>query len=242
MIFHLFLKNVNLASFLYASNKSKVTNIRNIKFLLFFCILLGILTTSCSDDYHYIDDNYQAIKNIKENETELLTQEAINYKNSFLQLRQNKKSRSTNLALTNTEIETLRAESLNMLKSYGFESDEFKEFMQEGDPRIILLGAIYVSIMETNQAQPFNLIKSRSESEDTIGETCLVVAKVARCIALALRDLVTIEGVKALLSGCVTKEAAKVALKTLLKKVPWISTVWALDTFADCMGWYDSIS
>lgn len=49
--------------------------------------------------------------------TELLTQEAINYKNSFLQLRQNKKSRSTNLALTNTEIETLRAESLNMLKS-----------------------------------------------------------------------------------------------------------------------------
>lgn len=202
---------------------------------LFLCISFSLLIISCTQDDIFEDENFQIIEKQEKIQKNSLSAEAVDFKNSFLLLRKEKVTRDTEFTMSDSEIKNLRNKSLAVLNSYGFKEKEFEKFMEEGDPRLILLSAMFVGIMENNQIEPTTLVKTRSEGG--IGETCLDVAQVARCIAVALKDTFTIQG----LTGCVTKTVAINVLKSLLKKVPWVSVAWALDTFADCMGWYDSI-
>lgn len=204
----------------------------------FFLILaLGIVVESCSNHDSFEDENLQAIENqIKERE-KTITSEAADFKKDFLFVRKSKSTRSTEFSMTNAEIDELRNRSLKMLESYGFKANEFSEFMNEGDPRLILLGAMFVGIMENNSSKTTKMVKTRSEVVDD----CLDVAQVVLCAGRALASAVGADVIHQAFTGCITKAMAKNILKGLLKKVPWVSVAFALDTFADCMGWYDSL-
>lgn len=203
-------------------------------------LLLAIVSIfavhSCSNS---MDEDLEILKS-QEEEKVLLSQEISGFKSDVVNTIMQDRTRNANtLTLSDEQIRNLRASSLEFLKSQGFEERDYRDFMKEDDPRLILYATLYAGILETNIDRMYGM-KNRSEGSGSGGDNiCYDIAQVSVCMLRAVESGVGIDTIMQALTGkCLTKAVCKALLKTIVRKVPWIAVAVALDTFIDCMGWY----
>lgn len=207
---------------------------RKIFCLTVFFLVFGVF--SCSGPWE--EENVEVLMNVDNSQRNYLNAETINFKNDLVQMfyQSRSKTKAEELDLSKAQLEEMRKETLKMLKSHGFVENDFSEFMSEGDPRLILFGVMFTAVLETNMVSAPR-IKTRSEGDDG---TCYDIAQVVVCASRAILSALGADVIQSFFSGyrCLTKTLIKDLFKGLLKKVPWVAAVVAIDTFIDCMGWY----
>lgn len=114
-------------------------------------LLLAIVSIfavhSCSNS---MDEDLEILKS-QEEEKVLLSQEISGFKSDVVNtIMQDRTRNADTLTLSDEQIRNLRASSLEFLKSQGFEERDYRDFMKEDDPRLILYATLYAGILETN--------------------------------------------------------------------------------------------
>lgn len=198
-----------------------------------FVLFLGMLTVSCSKD-----DNYDLLT--EETDTFTLNKQTQEFKDNLLSTLNAQKivtKSNDEVEFTKEQVTDLRNKSLDMFASHGFKRSEFKEFLGDGDERIILMATIFTAIIEQEPVYTVpNRIKTRSESSGGDDGTCWSKDRVISCLSslIGLGEIGTaFNGIK-----CITKSIAKVVVKNLARSVLGAAAVAiTVLEFTICMGW-----
>lgn len=191
--------------------------------IVLFFALLGFLS-SCSND-----ENFEALK--MEFQKKELDQRSSDFKNVLVTSLKESKTRSPGiLKLNQSQLDSLRSLSLNVLKEFGYSDEELKEFSTKDDQRLILLGAFVVGVSETNHT---------SLSDD---DACYDADKAMNCIYTTIKDAIGLTLAEEIWNSvkayrCLTKKILKEAIRQGLKKVPGISVISIIYSYSSCMGW-----
>lgn len=176
----------------------------------------------------------------------VFTSEATSLKENFIVSMQKIKDieeKSLSRSSSNTDrqmndlLKKLSKQTVEMFKSYGLK-DSWEEFDGLDDPRIALVGIMFLGVLESNNKAEMNSMLLSRSYESGSGE-CFDMYKVANCI---LKSLIGVDWgeITAILSSytCITKTIAKNILKKLAVRIGIVGVAVALYDFGDCMGWY----
>lgn len=199
-------------------------------------LFLGTIIVSCSKYESNLDLLTENIEDSRLNE------ESLEFKNSIISTLNTQKVSTKSgetVNFTEEQVKDLREKSLDMFASHGFKRSEFKEFLGEGDERIILMATIFTAIIEQEPVYMTpSRIKTKSETDDDDG-TCWSFARVTYCAGQAFMSAVGADEIQSWFTGyrCLTKSLVKSIFKTALKKFPYIAAASAIGLFSECMGW-----
>lgn len=200
--------------------------------------LLGTFAIySCSNS---LDENLEVLKE-SEKQQKSVSLEALTLKTKVAEAFRQNKTRSSETVLTESQIKELRATALDFLKSEDMvKESDYSDFMEEGDPRLILFASFCVGMLETDPSELYVEEGTRSSDDKPRAEPriCYDTARVIDCAYEAIGAFIGLNELKDLFgSGCVTISKGKSIFKTALKKVPWLGAMAALERFCSCMGW-----
>lgn len=151
-------------------------------------------------------------------EAKLLKESITSHLPQIRELAENNVSRSVDSQeeLLKAHLKELSIQTVQMLKSYGFRDREFVEFDNFADPRIALIGVMFIGLLETGLDSDMlsPRIKSRSGESGDSGE-CFSLGKILDCAG----RVILIGELAQLLSGagdCITMTTALRIFKKLL--------------------------
>ena len=206
---------------------------------LLLASLLSVFTIySCSNS---VDENLEILKEREEQKVPI-SAEALALKKKVAENVQQKQTRNPKSEFTESQIKEMRIAALDFLKSEGFEESDYGDFMEEGDPRLVLYASFYLGMLEADPNELYYAEESTRNCNKihVYPLTCYNAAKVIDCIMKAVGDFLSINDLREFISGaCITIPAGKAIFKAILKKFPWIAGAVALESFCRCMGWLD---
>lgn len=200
-------------------------------------VMVGCIFVACSNDDHNL--NLQLLEEQSRQKT-ILNKETADFKSGLISAvnLQKTKASAEEFRFSAEQVKDLRKQSLKMFKSHGFVEDEFKEFMDEGDERLILIATMFTAIMESPVAT-FSRIKTRSEGGSESGE-CFSWSKALACGTSVLYGIIPLNDIRAAFAGagCLTKTVALNILKSLVKKATvWVAIGAIIIDYSLCMDW-----
>lgn len=217
-------------------------NLKKMIFMSILCISASITFFACSKD-SFEDENFEMIER-SANVQVKVNEQTLKFKDEIINLRKQQKTKGVS-NFSNDQIQSMNKLCLEMLKSHGFNESEFKEFINDGDPRLILLGVMFAGVVESDGVVMPPRTKSGFEnggggSGSGSGETCYGIVTAAKCASRALVGAIGVNELQNMFSAkCLTKTMAKTIFKTALKKVPLVAAIVAIDEFSTCMGWWN---
>lgn len=232
--------------------KSIIKNNKFYSSITLICILLfvsGIVFQGCQQDNgflilenDYLDNNYD-FKITKE--AEIMKHGIKNQIESLKFIVDNnyealKNARSTDDIIENELLESindLSLKSLNMLQSYGIDYTDIEKYVESvNDPRIAILGVVFIHLIEQNTTSNISIprLRSASETEGTYsyGQVMDCLGRVF--LGVNLGEFIASGATKFTLSTALGI-AGRVASRTLGVAAAAI----AVADFGDCMGWYN---
>lgn len=186
-------------------------------------VLSGFVLSSCSND--------ENLEVLEKSQQSLLNPNAKDFKALLVDnLKKGETRNGGQVILSVEQMKLLESSSVKVLKDFGFTDEELKEYSDKNDPRLILMGAIFLGIAESNNVQTM------------ADDACYDANKALDCMYSTLKDAIGVTLVEEIWNSvkaykCLTKKILKEAIEQGLKKVPGISIVTIIYDYSSCMGW-----
>ncbi len=157
--------------------------------------------------------------------------------------RQNAPSRSNEEAIKK-QIHEHTISSMKMLKSYGVEYKDIAQYVDnEDDPRIALMGMIFITLQKTKKNASLNnsngLQKNKRFKSKSTENDLFPLDKVKHCILDAVGLAIIADGVFGSATTFTLETAIGIAGRVASRTLGVVGAAYAIVDFGDCMGWYD---
>lgn len=134
-------------------------------------------------------------------------------------------------------IDNLSSNSLNMLQSYGISYTDIEQYVEsENDPRVAVLGVVFIHLMEQSTIPNNNNVRLKNGSET---EDSYTYGQVVDCLARVFFGV----NIGEYIAGSATKFTLSTALgiagRVASRTLGAAAAAIAIADFGDCMGWYN---
>lgn len=138
------------------------------------------------------------------------------------------------------QFSALSVHTVSMLKSYGFNEKDWAEFEDVNDPRFVLAGMLFLSVMEENDVKAIAPVRTKSITTEGDDEGCLIITfdQIKACIQAVVTINSVVDDVSNSLKNvlCVTKKIFFAALKKALVAVSVIDAGVLVYRVAVCLN------
>lgn len=138
------------------------------------------------------------------------------------------------------QFSALSVHTVSMLKSYGFNEKDWAEFENVNDPRFVLAGMLFLSVMEENDVKAIAPVRTKSITTEGDDEGCLLASleRIYSCVTAASALSTILDGVKDGLKGvlCVTRKVLFSVLKKATAFLAIADAIILIVDVADCLG------
>lgn len=129
----------------------------------------------------------------------------------------------------------LSSESLCMLESYGIFYDDIEQYVDNiDDPRISIIGMVFIAFQEKGISNNIIRLKSGSTEEDEFS-----YAQVMDCLGRAFLGINIADFVFGSATKFTMATALGIAGRVASRTLGLVGAAVAIADFGDCMGWYD---
>lgn len=216
--------------------------------MLMSVISLVFIIQSCSTNEDQISSMEESVKGdyaIKgTKETDILKSSIKNHMIDLKSITYKNEEQLVKLKATDIQIDAklsdimdeLSSKSLNMLTSYGFRYADIEQYVDnENDPRIALMGIVFLHLIDQDISPHKNIIRLKNTSE----EQEFSYGQVMDCLGRVFLGVNLAEYIAGNATKFTLSTALGIAGRVAARSLGTVLAAVAIVDFGDCMGWYN---